>query len=1189
MCGVSWDDRGLWPAESDGTGHSLVLRDPNRFIDDYRNWTFSSKPGGTPGAPKEDRDSLQGVLLLSEVHIEDGRVDWIEVHNAGLDVIDLADVRIASRKDFSDKVELQGNLSAGGWLTFDCGFIPDNDGRVSLHLVREDGTVLDAVALRRLGTETGFEEFPAGSGEWFRVDASSKGQANNPARETSVVINELMIDPPSDQVNGEYIELYNKGNQAVNLAGWHFTDGINYTFPTGTVIEPGAYLVVAGDQDRMKQIYGNIPVIGNYSGSLANTGENLSLADARGNVVDRVHYQVQGDWPDWVNGGGSSMELVNPEMDNSHGSAWRDSDESAKPEFYFFSYSSTYQEWDTAGSESDYKELHMFLTGDGEVIIDKLSLQKNGTGANIIENVDKEAVNGNGSTGWICQGTHSGSYVDNQGRLHIISTGHGDNKANRIEIDITDVNKGDNVTVSFHAKWVKGRSRLIVQSWDHSIGSDALVHIPDNLGTPGLQNSRHSTTSLPQINRILHSPAVPKTSEKVTITADVTSVNPLAKVELVYRPDNSNANSVWETLAMKDDGTAPDALAGDGTYSVLVEKYRVDHQVIQFYVRATDEKNGTYSLPKQGKAWPAMFIFDNDNVKHDLSTHRFILSEFDREAIRNGNIAKFNYKLPPLSNQYKNLTFIFNEKEVYYGGEVRAGGSPWHRRTSADLHARGKWKLPKDRLFRNRIKSTWDNNGGNSRYHNRIVWYWFYLYDHAFSEHEFMRMYINGSGLGLREDVEPNGNNLLDRQFENGADGQLIRIDDEWFFQDNWSRGYRSSEWYYKYSENAIHYHSEWMMRSREQEYDYGPLIQLFRMVTENTYTEEQINRILDPVEITKHSAIRGYIGDWDSFTLGRGKNSFMYRRSTDGRFQFLTWDSDLAFRENNEFYNGREFFKKWIEKPYNMRLFYHFLEDILLKYSKNSARLNAWLEAERDASSQYDPDINFYHNFFNNRESRALNLMGGNRTIPFTITSQNGQDFFTDQETEILNGTAPVKCFSVRVEGHPEATVSWNGITNWSNSGIQLREGDNHSSASIPMVHPGRRRSVNPLSWMRPGLWTRRVGALIFPGPIRRTMLKFWTVGRGSCSGSLFTSLGFIPLPCMPRMFPEMSPASLARSRYTERMDSVPLVATCLEVPGTSKILQFEPTTCLTDGIRWRKNRGPCWCMSFGAADPGR
>ncbi len=52
--------------------------------------------------------------------------------------------------------------------------------------------------------------------------------------------------------------------------------------------------------------------------------------------------------------------------------------------------------------------------------------------------------------------------------------------------------------------------------------------------------------------------------------------------------------------------------------------------------------------------------------------------------------------------------------------------------------------------------------------------------------------------------------------------GELYRIDDEWWFQDNWSRNNRNADWSYKDSENPVRYHAEWIMRSRESDYDYG-------------------------------------------------------------------------------------------------------------------------------------------------------------------------------------------------------------------------------------------------------------------------------------------------------------------------------------------------------------------------------
>ncbi len=50
-CRVQYDNRGLWTAISDGTGHSLSILDPLFDPDDPESWAPSSRMGGTPGAP----------------------------------------------------------------------------------------------------------------------------------------------------------------------------------------------------------------------------------------------------------------------------------------------------------------------------------------------------------------------------------------------------------------------------------------------------------------------------------------------------------------------------------------------------------------------------------------------------------------------------------------------------------------------------------------------------------------------------------------------------------------------------------------------------------------------------------------------------------------------------------------------------------------------------------------------------------------------------------------------------------------------------------------------------------------------------------------------------------------------------------------------------------------------------------
>ena len=62
-----------------------------------------------------------------------------------------------------------------------------------------------------------------------------------------VVINEIMFHPSSENVQEEYIEIHNRGTNTVNLSGWRFANGVDFTFPANTTLAPGGYLAVAAN------------------------------------------------------------------------------------------------------------------------------------------------------------------------------------------------------------------------------------------------------------------------------------------------------------------------------------------------------------------------------------------------------------------------------------------------------------------------------------------------------------------------------------------------------------------------------------------------------------------------------------------------------------------------------------------------------------------------------------------------------------------------------------------------------------------------------------------------------------------------------------------------------------------------------------------------------------------------------
>jgi hypothetical protein len=155
----------------------------------------------------------------------------------------------------------------------------------------------------------------------------------------SVIISEIMYHPASHDSREEFVELYNQGANAFNLADWQFTSGIRYTLPS-VVLWPGTYLVVAADVTAFTNRYPAVTnVVGGWLGQLGDHGQTIVLENLFGQREDSLSYATEGDWaqrrrgPDdhghrgWVwtdghQGGGSSLELIQPALPARHGQNW---------------------------------------------------------------------------------------------------------------------------------------------------------------------------------------------------------------------------------------------------------------------------------------------------------------------------------------------------------------------------------------------------------------------------------------------------------------------------------------------------------------------------------------------------------------------------------------------------------------------------------------------------------------------------------------------------------------------------------------------------------------------------------------------------------------------------------------------------------------------------------------------------
>ncbi|MBN2455412.1 MAG: lamin tail domain-containing protein, partial [Sedimentisphaerales bacterium] len=133
-------------------------------------------------------------------------------------------------------------------------------------------------------------------------------------------ITELMyhpLDPNKDNPDielAEYIELKNISGTALNIGLAKFTEGVQFTFPQGTIIPEDGYLILAKDPTIFTNTYGQLPLgvelLSSYLGYLDNSGERIKLEDPIGQTI--LDFEYKDSWRTITDGDGFSLTIINP-------------------------------------------------------------------------------------------------------------------------------------------------------------------------------------------------------------------------------------------------------------------------------------------------------------------------------------------------------------------------------------------------------------------------------------------------------------------------------------------------------------------------------------------------------------------------------------------------------------------------------------------------------------------------------------------------------------------------------------------------------------------------------------------------------------------------------------------------------------------------------------------------------------
>lgn len=416
-----------------------------------------------------------------------------------------------------------------------------------------------------------------------------------------VVVNEIMYHSDrEDDLTGidpyEYVELYNPGTSSVSLTGWYL-DGVGFDIPTGTTVGAGQYLVCCASQQAVRVAYGIANTVGDWAetrAQLKNGGEAVTLFNPYWRAVDLVDYDDKEPWSVAADGYGPSLERLVTAAAGNTSVNW--------------AASATGTNWvqvSWTGQVGAAAVFHCYFTNAAaRCWLDEVSVKRVGGGAELITNGGFEQ----GTNGWSFSGNHArsrveaGMGVDGSNALAVAGTysrwqmtvagslaivvAYGDAASNCVSSSTLGTQEGSNYIVSCRLKreGLSGDVRIECGTFGVSIGLGS--H-----GTPGRSNMM-ATATLPvglMDVRTDYATCPVGTSNVVRATVDTRVA--VSNMTVRYRVVTSNGyeytDAAYGSVAMRDDGVAPDLVATDGVFAAYLPAQATNRVMVRYHVTVT--------------------------------------------------------------------------------------------------------------------------------------------------------------------------------------------------------------------------------------------------------------------------------------------------------------------------------------------------------------------------------------------------------------------------------------------------------------------------------------------------------------------------------------------------------------------------------------------------------------------------
>ncbi len=832
----------------------------------------------------------------------------------------------------------------------------------------------------------------------------------------------------------EWIELYNRSDHAVDLTGWDFEDAIRYDFPAGTMLAAGEYLVVAKDPAALLAKYPGINVVGPFAGTMNNRDDRIVLEDDYENPVDEVHYYEGGRWSEAADGGGRSLELINPLADNSKAEAWAASDESARSDWRRYTYTAVaikpvYDPIAPNGT-SDFRELRIGLLDAGEVLLDNVSVVENPGGANVqlVQNgsFGSDTVGG-GADKWRLLGTHAGTRVagdpDNPGNkvLHVAAQSKADYLDNLLEtttVGNAPIVVGQTYEISFDAKWLSGSPQLRAELYYNRVVALHILEQPELSGTPGTQNSVYVANAGPTYDGFRHGPVIPAVSQPATVSVVAEDSDGVAAMTLWY----SVAGGAWSS--------APMAAGSDGAYSANVPGQSAG-TVVQFYVEGRDSLGITSTYPAAGRDSRALIKWEDGRAQVG-TRHNF------RMIMTQAEITKLFTATNMMSNERLGATVVYDETEVFYDVGIRLRGSMFSRQNAGS--AGYNIKFQSDHLFRGVHSSVTMKTPGKTEI----------LVKHSAVQLGVPQMYDdlvymntpagNGDGIAIMS-MARYGDEFITTQYDSGGDGTVFKMQGVRVLLNNSGnpealKTYQPVGWISSYDlanlGDAEQYRWSIQIMNNRAEDNYGPLVDAMHALSlDGLALEQAAPQFIDVDQWMRTFALQSLWGIGDAYMQGNPHNIDFYIRPSDNKVEVWPWDWNFvaSYSATSPLYGiENRNVTELIDRPINRRVYYGHMRDMILtKY--NTAYMTDWTTHYGTMAGQGFGNFATYVGQRGSYVLQQLNSVAPN--VPFNITTPNGQQIDAVVATIAGDGWIDVREIFIDGESVP-LNVTWTDFNSW-------------------------------------------------------------------------------------------------------------------------------------------------------------